>query len=145
MKNEGNRGDRSRIEEGKARLPLPELLRILGHIPPSGEDGGNMQSPFVRGRRQKSPSFSIFRRGNAWGWCDRSGGQERKGDESTLLETLEGLEKAEAIARYQRWRAETEPVRSLDFGGSLGYNQNQQRHETEEKKPQCGVQGADRA
>ena len=45
----------------------------------------------------------------------------------------------------QRWRAETEPVRSLVFGRSLGYNQNQQRHETEEKKPQCGVQSADRA
>ena len=39
--------------------------------------------------------------------------------------------------RSERWRAETEPVRSLVFGRSLGYNQNQQRHETEEKKPQC--------
>ena len=43
----------------------------------------------------------------------------------------------------QRWRAETEPVRSLVFGGSLGYKQNQQRHETEEKETQCGVQSAD--
>ena len=49
------------------------------------------------------------------------------------------------ILREQRRRAETEPARSLVFGGSLGYNQNLQRHETEEKKPQCGVQSADRA
>ena len=46
----------------------------------------------------------------------------------------------DAGRNMERWRAETEPVRSLVFGGSLGYNQNQQRHETEEKKPQCRVQ-----
>jgi len=94
------RGDRSRIEEAKQKLPLPELLRELGHTPPSGNDGGNMQSPFAKGRRQKTPSFSIFRRGAAWGWCDRSGGKEIKGDEISLLEALEGLSKADAIRRY---------------------------------------------
>jgi hypothetical protein len=52
---------------------------------------------------------------------------------------------AATLLTGERWRAETEPVRSLVFGGPLGYNQNQQRHETEEKEPQCGVQSADRA
>ena len=56
------------------------------------------------------------------------------GDTSLLPDVFAGVE---------RWRAETEPVRSLVVGGSLGYNQNQQRHETEEKESQCGVQSAD--
>ncbi len=91
--------DRSAIEAAKARLPLPELLRALGFNPPASGDG-NMQSPFATGRRQKTPSFSLFRRGDAWGWCDRSGGGEDKGDEISLLEKLEALTPAAAIARY---------------------------------------------
>ena len=90
---------RANIEAAKARLPLPDLLRKLGFEPPAvGE--GNMRSPFAANRRQKTPSFSIFRRGDAWGWCDRTGGQEIKGDEITLLEKLERLSRAAAIARY---------------------------------------------
>lgn len=91
--------DRSNIEAAKRALPLPDLLRRLGFEPPA-ENEGNMQSPFAKGRRQKSPSFSIFRRGESWGWCDRSGGTESKGDEITLIEKLEGLSRASAIARY---------------------------------------------
>ncbi len=87
------------IEAAKRALPLPDLLRKLGHEPPSDGEG-NMRSPFAKGRKQKSPSFSLFRRGEAWGWCDRSGGTETKGDEITLLEKIEGLTTAEAIARY---------------------------------------------
>lgn len=91
--------DRSNIEAAKARLPLPELLRKLGlEAPASGE--GNMRSPFAVNRRQKTPSFSIFQRADAWGWCDRTGGQEIKGDEITLLEKLESLSRSDAIARY---------------------------------------------
>jgi hypothetical protein len=93
------RKDRSKIEKAKAQLPLPDLLRVFGlNPPPAGE--GNMPSPFTSGRRQKSPSFSIFQRNGAWGWCDRTGGQEIKGDEIILLEKLENLSRAGAIARY---------------------------------------------
>src|SRR5262245_22490532 len=91
--------DRSAIEAAKTRLPLPDLLRALGFNPPDGGDG-NMASPFAGHRRQKTPSFSIFKRGEAWGWCDRSGGGEEKGDEISLLEKLESLTRAEAIRRY---------------------------------------------
>ena len=92
--------DRSNIEAAKERLPLPELLRVLGFTPPGGAEGGNMQSPFSKGRKPKTPSYSIFRKGESWGWCDRSGGEERKGDEITFLETLEGLSRADALRRY---------------------------------------------
>ena len=90
---------REQIRDAKRRLPLPELLRTLGFPPPPGGEG-NMQSPFAGARPQKTPSFSIFQRGAAWGWCDRTGGGESKGDEITLLEKLEGLSRADAIARY---------------------------------------------
>src|SRR5262245_39561266 len=91
--------DRSAIEEAKRRLPLPDLLRRLGFNPPAG-GAGNMPSPFAKDRRQKTPSFSIFRHGDVWGWCDRTGGGEEKGDEITLLEKLEGRALGEAIVRY---------------------------------------------
>src|SRR3954469_19577967 len=91
--------DRSDIEAAKARLPLPDLLGALGFHPPAGGEG-NMSSPFGQGRHQKTPSFSLFRRNDAWGWCDRSNGGEETGDEITLLERLEGLTPAAAIARY---------------------------------------------
>ena len=91
---------RGNIEAAKARLPLPALLERLGFTPPAGAEGGDMNSPFAKGRKQKSPSFSIFRRGDSWGWFDRSGGQESKGDEIGFLERLEGLSKGDAIARY---------------------------------------------
>jgi hypothetical protein len=91
--------DRANIEAAKARLPLPDLLRKLGFEPPAAAEG-NMRSPFAANRRQKTPSFSTFRRADAWGWCDRTGGQEIKGDEITLLEKLERLSRAAAIARY---------------------------------------------
>ena len=90
---------RANIEAAKARLPLPDLLRKLGFEPPAAGEG-NMRSPFAGNRRQKTPSFSTFRRADAWGWCDRTGGQEIKGDEITLLEKLEQLSRADAIARY---------------------------------------------
>jgi hypothetical protein len=41
-----------------------------------------------------------------------------------------------------RWLAETEPARSFVLERSLGYNPKEQRQETEEKKPQSGVQEA---
>ena len=91
--------DRSAIEAAKAKLPLPEVLRALGFSPPAGGEG-NMPSPFAKGRRQKTDSFSVFRHGDAWGWCDRTGGGEEKGDEISFLEKLEGLTPAAAIARY---------------------------------------------
>src|SRR6478752_5788285 len=91
--------DRSAIEEAKRRLPLPDLLRALGFTPPAGGPG-NMPSPFVKGRQQTTPSFSLFRHGDTWGWCDRTGGGEEKGDEITLLEKLEGRTPGEAIVRY---------------------------------------------
>ena len=89
---------RYNIKAAKLALPLPSLLQKLGLKPPTG--GGNMFSPFVAGRRQRSPSFSIFQRGGGWGWCDRTGGVENKGDEITLLEKLKGLSRGEAIAYY---------------------------------------------
>jgi len=91
--------DLGNIDAAKVKLPLPELLRALGFAPPaSGE--GNMPSPLVKGRRQRTPSFSIFRRGDVWGWCDRTGGSDDKGDEITLLERLEGLTRPEAVRRF---------------------------------------------
>jgi hypothetical protein len=92
------RAGRSNIAAAKLRLPLPALLRVLGFNPPPNSEG-NMLSPFAMGRRQKSPSFSLFWR-NSWRWCDRTAGQEIKGDEITLLEKLENLSRSEAIARY---------------------------------------------
>ena len=91
--------DRSAIEAAKSRLMLPELLLALGFSPPAGGEG-NMPSPFAKGRRQKTDSFSVFLRGDVWGWCDRTGGGEEKGDEISFLEKLEGLTPAAAIARY---------------------------------------------
>ncbi len=93
------KADRSNIEAAKVALPLPDLLRKLGYAPPATGEG-NMRSPFAKGSRQKTPSFSIFRRGDSWGWCDRTGGTEIKGDEITLLERLDGVSPAAAIARY---------------------------------------------
>jgi len=92
--------DRTNIEEAKRNLPLPALLERLGFTPPGGTEGGNMQSPFSKGRKQKTPSFSIFRIGDSWGWKDRTGGQDIGGDEITLLEKIEGLSSADAIRRY---------------------------------------------
>ena len=91
--------DRSSILAAKAALPLPELLRALGFQPPQS-GSGNMPSPFRIGDRQGSPSFSIFERAGSWGWVDRSGGGEDKGDEISLLEKLESLSMKEAIARF---------------------------------------------
>ncbi len=91
--------DRSPILAAKSRLPLPELLRALGFQPPQS-GSGNMPSPFRSGDRQGSPSFSIFERAGSWGWVDRSGGGEEKGDEIILLEKLENLSRKDAIARY---------------------------------------------
>jgi len=92
---------RSTIEIAKTRLPLPELLRVLGFKPPRNGEG-NMPSPFAIDRRQKSPSFSIFRCGDAHGWCDRTGGQEIKGDEITLLERLENPEEIQQLQDLRR-------------------------------------------
>lgn len=90
---------RAAIATAKTRLPLPDLLRVLGFNPPlSGE--GNMPTPFATGRRQKSPSFSLFCRGGSWRWYDRTGGHAIKGDEITLLEKLENLSRKDAISRY---------------------------------------------
>lgn len=91
--------DRSSILQAKARLPLPELLRSLGYQPPAS-GSGNMASPFRSGDQQSSPSFSIFERSGSWGWVDRSGGSEEKGDEIVLLEKLENLSRKDAIVRY---------------------------------------------
>jgi len=92
-------GDRSRIAAAKQRLPLPELMRCLALRVPVGGTG-NIESPFYPERAQKTPSFSIFFRNGAYGWCDRTGGQEIKGDEITFLERFEGLSRADAIRRY---------------------------------------------
>lgn len=59
-----------------------------------------MASPFRSGDLQSSPSFSIFERAGSWGWVDRSGGSEEKGDEIVLLEKLENLSRKDAIVRY---------------------------------------------
>ena len=91
--------DRSSILAAKAALPLPELLRSLGFQPPAS-GSGNMPSPFRPVDHQGSPSFSIFERSGSWGWVDRSGGGEEKGDEITLMEKLESLSMKDAIARY---------------------------------------------
>ena len=89
----------ARIQEAKQRLALPQLLERFGiEVPLRGE--GNMRSPFAKGRRQKSPSFSIFRRNGAWGWCDRTGGQEIKGDEIDFIEQYDKISRSEAIHRY---------------------------------------------
>src|SRR5437870_5230055 len=91
--------DRSDIFAAKDRLPLPELMRALGvNVPQTGK--GNVQSPFHLDRRQKTPSFSIFARGGRWFWCDRTGGQEIKGDEITFLEKYKSLSRAAAIELY---------------------------------------------
>ncbi|HEY5706309.1 MAG TPA: primase-helicase family protein [Terrimicrobiaceae bacterium] len=90
---------REKIEEAKNRLPLPSLLERFGlQVPNNGE--GNLRSPFAKGRRQKSPSFSIFRKNGAWGWCDRTGGQELKRDEIDFIEQFDKIQRAEAIRRY---------------------------------------------
>jgi hypothetical protein len=91
--------DRTKIHSAKEMLPLPDLLAKLGFPPPPGGEG-NMQSPFVVGRKQKTLSFSIFKRGEHWGWCDRTGGKEIKGDEIKFLEILEKINTASAIALY---------------------------------------------
>lgn len=91
--------DRSLILLAKDRLPLPELLRALGFQPPAS-GSGNMDSPLRAGDHQGSPSFSIFERAGSWGWVDRSGGGEEKGDEIVLLERLENLSQKDAIARF---------------------------------------------
>jgi hypothetical protein len=83
----------------KGKLPLPDLLRNLGFdLPVNGE--GNIPSPFAADRAQKTPSFSMFQRNGTWGWFDRTGGGEAKGDEITFLEKLESLSRPDAIRRY---------------------------------------------
>jgi DNA primase len=88
-------GLRQRIDAAKARLPLPDLMELLG-------DGDSAaRSALCPFHYDEHPSFSVFETDNGrWRWnCFAGCGA---GDEIDYLVLREELTKAEAIEEYLR-------------------------------------------
>lgn len=87
----------SKIEEAKAALPLPLLMRRLGDLP----DSVNPDKPFVICsplREDRNPSFSVFRGLRGWRWSDKATAEG--GDELDYLAAKNGCEFEAALAEF---------------------------------------------
>lgn len=81
------------IEELKARLPLPDLLRAMG----LGKYAVKLCcSPL---RKDKNPSWGIYQDENGWHWKDFATGDG--GDELDFLQALHRCDVKEAMAKYR--------------------------------------------
>jgi hypothetical protein len=81
-----------KIEEARAKLPLPELMREMGY----GEFAkSSVRSPF---RDEKSPSWGIYEKGGRWKFLDHGTGEG--GDEIDFIEQVENIDRKAAIKRF---------------------------------------------
>jgi hypothetical protein len=81
-----------KIEEARAKLPLPELMREMGY----GEFAkSSVRSPF---RDEKSPSWGIYEKAGRWKFLDHGTGEG--GDEIDFIEHVENIDRKAAIERF---------------------------------------------
>ena len=81
-----------KIEEARAKLPLPELMREMGY----GEFAkSSVKSPF---RDEKSPSWGIYEKAGRWKFLDHGTGEG--GDEIDFIEQVENIDRKAAIERF---------------------------------------------
>jgi ABC-type dipeptide/oligopeptide/nickel transport system ATPase subunit len=81
-----------KIEEARAKLPLPELMREMGY----GEFAkSSVKSPF---RDEKSPSWGIYEKAGRWKFLDHGTGEG--GDEIDFIEQVENIDRKAAIKRF---------------------------------------------
>jgi hypothetical protein len=81
-----------KIEEARAKLPLPELMREMGY----GEFAkSSVKSPF---RDEKSPSWGIYEKSGRWKFLDHGTGEG--GDEIDFIEQVENIDRKAAIQRF---------------------------------------------
>jgi hypothetical protein len=81
-----------KIEEARAKLPLPELMREMGY----GEFAkSSVRSPF---RDEKSPSWGIYEKAGRWKFLDHGTGEG--GDEIDFIEQVERIDRKAAIERF---------------------------------------------
>jgi hypothetical protein len=81
-----------KIEEARAKLPLPELMREMGY----GEFAkSSVKSPF---REEKSPSWGIYEKAGRWKFLDHGTGEG--GDEIDFIEQVENIDRKAAIERF---------------------------------------------
>ena len=81
-----------KIEEARAKLPLPELMREMGY----GEYAkSSVKSPF---RDEKSPSWGIYEKAGRWKFLDHGTGEG--GDEIDFIEQVENIDRKAAIERF---------------------------------------------
>jgi hypothetical protein len=106
---------RTKIDEAKCRLPLPELMRQLGY----GEKhiGKTALCPF---HSDQHPSFSVFQKNGAWFYRCFVGCSS--GDEITFLVKHFGISRREAIKRYLDMAGFpcARPPKSHEYPKSLG-------------------------
>ena len=89
---DATRTTRDLVEEARRRLPLPELLVLLGleHC-----CRRSCKSPF---RQERRPSFGIFERDGRWWWKDHGTGEH--GDEIGFLARWTDAPRKEAFKAY---------------------------------------------
>ena len=89
------------IEELKARLPLPDLLRAMG----LGEYAKKLCcSPL---RKDKNPSWGIYQDDKGWHWKDFATGEG--GDELDFLQALHKCDTKEALTHYENMAGLPQP------------------------------------
>jgi hypothetical protein len=101
---------RAKIEEAKPLLPLPALIRELGHE----EKHKTARCPF---HSDEHPSFSVFHSSNGKGWQWKCHAGCGNGDEIDFLVKHFGISKREAITRYLEMAGfpPTSPLKSREW------------------------------
>jgi len=90
------------IEELKARLPLPDLLRAMG----LGEYAKKLCcSPL---RKDNNPSWGIYQDDKGWHWKDFATGEG--GDELDFLKALHNCDTKEALKHYENMAGLPQPA-----------------------------------
>jgi len=90
------------IEELKARLPLPDLLRAMG----LGEYAKKLCcSPL---RKDNNPSWGIYQDDKGWHWKDFATGEG--GDELDFLQSLHNCDTKEALKHYENMAGLPQPT-----------------------------------
>lgn len=80
------------IDEAKAKLPLPDLMALLGH---GDAAKSKAKSPF---REERNPSFGIYESAGKWRWKDHGTGDG--GDEIDYLAKAQDLSPERARMAY---------------------------------------------
>jgi hypothetical protein len=108
-----------KIEEARAKLPLPELMREMGY----GEFAkSSVRSPF---RDEKSPSWGIYEKGGRWKFLDHGTGEG--GDEIDFIEQVENIDRKAAIERFLAMagierQEKKPPATKFSLNGSKAYS-----------------------